>query len=304
MQPTEAPTRQATRQAGSACFDRMLRVATIASVTLAAQTAPPVVSASWLLERAESSDIAVIDTRRASDYLDGHVPGAASFQLGALLVEDTSRDSLHKLGTAAQHALAQRGVSADAHLVLLDDNDGSASVGAFVCELAGARAVSAVHGGIRAWIHAGGSLEAAPADRAAVDFDADVSFETVATFEDLVAAGQTGTRVVDTRSQLEFEGIIGSSCCPYRGHIPGALNLEWSHLLAASGDLLGPDRIREQAQHVGLHEDDDIIVYCHTGLRSAVAGLALRAAGFTRVRNSLGSWHEWSSRGMVGALEQ
>ena len=54
---------------------------------------------------------------------------------------------------------------------------------------------------------------------------------------------------------------------------------------------------------MGLREDDEIIVYCHTGQRSAVAGLALRAAGFTNVRNYLGSWHEWSKRGMPVAPE-
>src|SRR5205085_2004737 len=94
--------------------------------------APPIVSADWLLRH--EADVLVVDTRRASDYLDGHVPGSASFQLGALLVEDTSRPALEQLGIAAQAALAARGIGPDSHVVLVDDNDGSASVGVFVCE--------------------------------------------------------------------------------------------------------------------------------------------------------------------------
>lgn len=270
-------------------------------MSVAAPTAAPIVTASWL--EANLDRVIVIDTRRVTDYLDGHVAGAVSFPLGALLVEDTSTAELSRLATAAQSALAARGISSADTVVLMDDNDGSASVGVFICELAGVHAASAVHGGIRAWLHAGGELENAPTDRAAAPFETTVSLKTVASFEDVQEAAARGAQLVDTRSQLEHEGIVGSPCCPYRGHIPGSVNLEWSHLLAATGDLHGPDRIREEAHAVGLREDDEIIVYCHTGQRSAVAALALRAAGFTNVRNYLGSWHEWSKRGMPSSPE-
>ena len=266
---------------------------TVSSLTL---TAAPIVTAQWLVDHVDM--VLVVDTRRVSDYLDGHVPGALSFPLGTLIVEDTRESELRSLGAAARSALAARGIDADSHIVLIDDNDGSASVGTFICELAGVRAVSAVHGGVRAWLHAGQDLHVAPTDRAATTFTGETNLTTVASFEDVVRAEQSGVRLVDTRSQLEHEGIVGSPCCQYRGHIPGSVNLEWSQLLAATGDLHGPDRIRAAAHDVGLSENDEIIVYCHTGQRSAVAGLALRAAGFTRVRNFLGSWHEWSHRGM------
>jgi thiosulfate/3-mercaptopyruvate sulfurtransferase len=81
------------------------------------------------------------------------------------------------------------------------------------------------------------------------------------------------------------------------------VHLEWTALLSATGDLHGPERIRDEAHHVGLNEHDEIIVYCHSGQRSAIAGLALRAAGFANVRNSLGSWHEWSLRGLSNGVE-
>jgi len=35
------------------------------------------------------------------------------------------------------------------------------------------------------------------------------------------------------------------------------------------------------------------VAYCHSGSRSALAALALRAAGYD-ARNYPGSWHEWS----------
>lgn len=259
-------------------------------------TAPPIVSAQWLADNIDT--VTVIDTRRVDEYLDGHVPGAVSFPLGSMIMEDTSGAAIERLGRAAQQALGARGIARNSHVVLIDDNDGSASVGVFVCELAGVATVSAVHGGIRAWLHASGEVENAPAMRARTTFDGRVELATVATIEDVERATARGVRLVDTRSQLEHEGMVGSPCCAYRGHIPGSVHLEWTALLSATGDLHGPTRIRHEAHHVGLRENDEIVVYCHTGQRSAIAGLALRAAGFHRVRNSLGSWHEWSLRGL------
>ena len=52
----------------------------------------------------------------------------------------------------------------------------------------------------------------------------------------------------------------------------------------------GPERIREL---VGAPEGAELVAYCHSGSRSALATLALRSAGYD-ARNYAGSWHEWS----------
>ena len=75
-----------------------------------------------------------------------------------------------------------------------------------------------------------------------------------------------------------------------RGHIPGARNLEVGELFEAPGRPAPPERIREA---VGLPEGAEIVAYCHSGSRSALATLALRSAGYD-ARNYAGSWHEWS----------
>ena len=72
-----------------------------------------------------------------------------------------------------------------------------------------------------------------------------------------------------------------------QGHIPGARHLELSELLE-----LAPDEIRER---VGLPEGAELVAYCHSGSRSALAAQILRGAGYD-ARNYPGSWHEWSRR--------
>ena len=47
---------------------------------------------------------------------------------------------------------------------------------------------------------------------------------------------------------------------------------------------------------LGLDPQSEIIPYCQGGYRSANAYIALRLAGYPRVRNYLGSWGEWGNR--------
>jgi thiosulfate/3-mercaptopyruvate sulfurtransferase len=44
----------------------------------------------------------------------------------------------------------------------------------------------------------------------------------------------------------------------------------------------------------GVNTDDDIIIYCFKGSRASNTFAALKSAGFTKLRNDLGSWYEWA----------
>jgi thiosulfate/3-mercaptopyruvate sulfurtransferase len=91
--------------------------------------------------------------------------------------------------------------------------------------------------------------------------------------------------LLDVRTAAEYTGEAGYPCDPRQGHIPGAHNVELSELLERP-----PEQIREL---VGLPEGAEVVAYCHSGARSAVAVQALRLAGY-EARNYPGSWHEWS----------
>lgn len=104
--------------------------------------------------------------------------------------------------------------------------------------------------------------------------------------EELVARLEEVT-VLDVRTAAEYSGASGYPCDPRQGHIPGARNLDAMEILDAS-----PDEIRSL---VGLPEGAEIVCYCHSGQRSAMAAEMLRAAGY-HARNYAGSWHEWSRR--------
>ena len=55
-----------------------------------------------------------------------------------------------------------------------------------------------------------------------------------------------------------------------------------------------PSELRAEFHSVGLRPSDDIIVTCFKGARASNTALALKEAGYTKVRVYLGSWNEWS----------
>ncbi len=106
------------------------------------------------------------------------------------------------------------------------------------------------------------------------------------TREELAARlGEDGLVVLDVRTRDEHAGRLGAPCDPRHGRIPGARSVPLQDLLE-----LDPDAIRE---HVGAPDGAEVVAYCHSGSRSAVAVQLLRAAGYD-ARNYAGSWHDWS----------
>jgi len=91
--------------------------------------------------------------------------------------------------------------------------------------------------------------------------------------------------VLDVRARHEFDGSAGKPCDPRQGHLPGARNLDIYRLMEMT-----PDEVHEQ---LSLDPGAEIVAYCHSGARSAIATQLLRSLGYD-ARNYVGSWHEWS----------
>lgn len=108
----------------------------------------------------------------------------------------------------------------------------------------------------------------------------------VSSTELLARLSEQGLILLDVRGAAEYRGEVCAPCDPRVGHIPGARNLDVTVLLG-----LGLD---EMQARVGAEPGAEVIAYCHSGNRSALAVEILRAAGY-EARNYVGSWHEWSN---------
>ncbi|HJU35967.1 MAG TPA: rhodanese-like domain-containing protein, partial [Gaiellaceae bacterium] len=188
--------------------------------------------------------------------------------------------------------LRRHGITGRERLVLVDRGDGvGAMPAAQMAELAGHPQVAILLGGMAGWQ---GELEEGAVELEHVrepEADLEPSPRALPTRQELVGRlGDESLTILDVRTPDEYTGRRGKPCDPRQGHIPGAQNLDVGELFEGAGRPVPPERIREL---VGLPEGTEIVAYCHSGSRSALATLALRSAGY-EARNYAGSWHEWS----------
>jgi rhodanese-related sulfurtransferase len=81
--------------------------------------------------------------------------------------------------------------------------------------------------------------------------------------------------VLDVRSPGEF----------VEGHVPGAVNVPFTSVLAGSQEVRAP-------------KDQILVVYCGHGPRAWLAGKALRWRGYTRVTYLRGHMAAWRRAGL------
>ena len=249
---------------------------------------PPLVDAAWLQEHLADEDLLVGDVRGPNAHQRGHLPGSIPLVLGSPPPLAT-RETVQEFAVEVQRRLGRHGVTGEERLVLYDRGDCvGAAASAQAALAAGHPHVSVLAGGVAAWP---GELELGPAELQKTKVGLEPRLDAVPTWEELRdRLGDESLTIVDVRSEDEYSGRGGYPCDPRQGHIPGARLLEVERLFAGPGRPHEAWGIRELT---GLPEGAEIVAYCHSGSRSAVAAMALRAAGY-RARNYPGSWHEWS----------
>jgi len=101
----------------------------------------------------------------------------------------------------------------------------------------------------------------------------------------------------DVRSAGEYSGADPRSNAPARaGHIPRAVNLEWTELVDPATGLFKPaDEMRRLLDAKGLTPDKEIVSYCQGGGRAAHGVLALKLLGYERARNFDGSYGAYAA---------
>jgi thiosulfate/3-mercaptopyruvate sulfurtransferase len=250
-----------------------------------------VVDSAWLAEHLGDDDLVVGDVRGPNAHMRGHIPGSRPLVLGSP-PPAADEESARALAQEIALRLRRHGITGRERLVLVDRGDGvGAMPAAQMAELAGHPQVAILLGGIAGWDGElqEGAVELEPVREAEADLEPNPS--ALPTRQALAnRLGDPTLTLLDVRTPDEYSGRRGSQCDPRQGHIPGSRNVEVGELFEVPGRPASPERIREL---IGLPEGAEVVAYCHSGSRSALATLALRSAGYD-ARNYAGSWHEWS----------
>ena len=246
---------------------------------------PRVVDADWLSEHLH--EVVVGDVRGPNAHMRGHIPGSRPLVLGSP-PPGADESSVAELAKEVALRLRRHGITGNEKLVLADRGDGvGAMPAAQMAELAGHPNVAILLGGVAGWTGelAQGAVELEPVREASLQPNAH-AFPTRQEISSRL--DDASLTVLDVRREEEYTGKAGSACDPRQGHIPGARRLQVDELFGADGNPRPADEIRAL-----VGEAQEIVAYCHSGSRSALATLALRSAGYD-ARNYAGSWHEWS----------
>jgi thiosulfate/3-mercaptopyruvate sulfurtransferase len=250
---------------------------------------PRVVDAAWLADHLGEADLVVGDVRGPNAHIRGHIPGSRPLVLGSP-PPGADEATVQELAKEVELRLRRHGITGDERLVLVDRGDGMGTMpAAQLAELAGHPRVATLLGGLAGWP---GELATGPVELEPVrESSLRPNVRAFPTRQELASRLDDETlTILDVRRPEEYAGKAGSACDPRQGHIPGAKHLDVGELFAGPGAPAAPEQIRAL---IGLPAGAEIVAYCHSGSRSAIATLALRSAGYD-ARNYSGSWHEWS----------
>ncbi|BBX36989.1 sulfurtransferase [Mycolicibacterium mageritense] len=232
-------------------------------------------------------------------YLGGHLPGAVYVSLDDELSDHSvTGRGRHPLpsGRNVEAAARRWGVREGVPVVVYDDWNRAGSARAWwVLTAAGVGDVRILDGGLTAWTAVGGALQQGPVTPVPGDVrvhhdDLYRGGRRVMTADE---AASWGGVLVDARAPERFRGEV-EPVDPVAGHIPGAVNIPSTRILAADGTLLPAPELRAVLAEAGATGDTEVGAYCGSGVTAALAVAGLAAAGVDATLFP-GSWSEWAS---------
>jgi len=230
-------------------------------------------------------------------YLAGHVPFAQYVDMDAALAAPAGEGGRHPLPDPEVFGAAMRkaGVFADRPVVVYDDWQGRAAARCWwLLRHHGHRDVRVLDGGWSAWVAAGGAVEDGLRLPILGDFQPGPGTMPVLTADEVPDFVERGV-LVDARAPERFRGEV-EPVDPVAGRIPGAVNVPTGVNLRADGTF------REQAELLALYAvegvgpDEEVGVYCGSGVTATHNILALATAGIDATLYP-GSWSEWITDG-------
>jgi len=241
-------------------------------------------------------NLCIIDVRPAENYARGHIPGATHFDLFGLSLVDTGEAPLKAFMFMIHHVLELRGVSENKEVVFYEDNSGMrAARGAWFLEFYGHPNGKILDGGFKAWQAAGAPVSTEADIPKAAAFKVNERRDVLATAGDVLRSlNKKDVAILDTRSAGEYFGTHVRAA--RGGAIPGAIHIEWTENLDASGKFKSNTELKAIYDKAGITPDKEVVSYCQGGYRAAHSYVALRLLGFPKVRNYIGSWKEWGDR--------
>lgn len=242
----------------------------------------------------------IVDTRPAWKFMLSHIPGAINlndwweFTHKINGVKGLLRDDINFI----KDKLAPLGLSPDKTIVIYGQTDDPwRTDGRFfwMFERYGFTKVALLDGGFDSWKRSGKKTQRGRHNPTPISGPININLNNeVIADKHLISKVYNSNQfaLIDNRTKKEYLGAT-----PYGsdrgGHIPNATHIHWPYFFNADGTLMALPALNSLLGQHGIRPDQEIIVYCTGGVRSAMAYFVFRYLGY-KVRNYDGSWWDWS----------
>ena len=251
-----------------------------------------------IIEDSSSYDnLLIVDLNKAETYLKMHIPGAMHLDYLRIIAGNKPVMGLVPDDAVLTSLFSALGIDADTHVVAYDDEGGGRAARlCWTLEVAGHQRYSLLNGGLHSWANEGHSTEATPTPPTAKTFQLARNPEPAADSAYISQQlNNNDCRLLDARSPDEYNGI--KKFAARAGHIPGAINMNWTEAIDTSRNMRfkSDDELLALLTPLGITQDKEIITYCQTHHRSAHSDMVLKHLGYERIKGYPGSWSDWGN---------
>ncbi|CAM2975972.1 sulfurtransferase [Paenibacillus sediminis] len=264
-----------------------------------------IVSKNWLLARLYEPDQVIVDCRfelghkgaGRSAFEEAHIPGAVYLDLEQDLSDPvTEHGGRHPLPDVTRLAkrLGQLGIDLTTRVVAYDDQGGAmASRLWWLLRYMGHTNVFVMDEGFTAWKDGRYPVSQEQPITIPKTFVPNLQPDMLAHVDDVrKAIKENSALLIDSRDPRRFAGIE-ETMDKAAGHIPGAVNKFWRNLLDDKLHWKSSELIKKQFEDIPA--DQQVIVYCGSGVTACPNVIALQEAGYDKVKLYAGSWSDWIS---------
>jgi thiosulfate/3-mercaptopyruvate sulfurtransferase len=261
------------------------------------------VDTQWVEDHLTGDSVRIVEVdENPALYAEAHIPGAIGFDWKKDLQDQVKRDFLGPKEFG--ELMGSRGISNEHQVVLYGDrNNWFAAYTYWYFKYYGHENVRLMNGPREKWLSEGRPTSTDVPSHEPQSFTGHEGDEAIrAKRDEVLAALESSTRLVDVRSPQEYSGELIAMAgyeqegAQRSGHIPGAASVPWAQAVQEDGTFKPAEELRELYTTKQVLDGDSIIAYCRIGERSAHTWFVLHELlGHDDVKNYDGSWTEWGN---------
>jgi len=257
---------------------------------------PKLLEPEALVDMLDQPNILIVDLCNDTLYSKKHIPGAAHISSQELMSGSVPGPNKLPPKERLEAMVNSIGLTDDKHVVVYDD-EGGGWAGRFIwtLDVIGHKNWSYLNGGLIAWHNEGFPTTSEVPEPKSIERNVTIDRTPIIEAEEIMAQLDSGDlQIWDARTPEEYSGERGVA--ERNGHIPGAINCNWTSMMDFKRNQRILDDAKERLAELGIHSDKPTITHCQSHHRSGFTYMLARILDFKDIKAYEGSWAEWGNR--------